>query len=50
MLGLIKDLYHGPYEAKEMIILQELFEMMEKAVDRCRDAGNVVFQITLKYS
>lgn len=50
MLGLIKDLYHGPYEAKEMIILQELFEMMEKAVDRCRDAGNVVFQITFKYS
>lgn len=50
MLGLIKDLYHGPYDAKETMILQELFEMMEKAVDRCRDAGNVVFQIVLKYS
>jgi len=50
MLGLIKDLYHGPYDAKETMILQELFEMMEKAVDRCRDAGAVVFQIVLKYS
>ncbi|GAB1490136.1 DUF47 family protein [Opitutaceae bacterium] len=50
MLGLIKDLYNGPYDAKETMILQELFEMMEKAVDRCRDAGNVVFQIVLKYS
>jgi len=50
MLTLIKDLYHGPYDAKETMILQELFEMMEKAVDRCRDAGNVVFQIVLKYS
>jgi len=50
MLGLLKDLYHGPYDAKETMILQELFEMTEKAVDRCRDAGNVVFQIVLKYS
>lgn len=50
MLGLIKDLYVGPYDAKETMILQELFEMFEKAVDRCRDAGNVVFQIVLKYS
>lgn len=50
MLGLIKDLYQGTYDAKETIILQDLFEMMEKAIDRCRDAGNVVFQIVLKYS
>jgi uncharacterized protein Yka (UPF0111/DUF47 family) len=50
MLGLLKDLYHGPYDAKETMILQELFEMMEKSIDRCRDAGNVVFQIVLKYS
>ncbi len=50
MLGLIKALYAGPYDAKETLILQELFEMFEKSVDRCRDAGNVVFQIVLKYS
>ena len=50
MLGLLKDMYQGPYDAKETMILQELFEMAEKAVDRCRDAGNVVFQIVLKYS
>jgi len=50
MLGLIKDLYQGSYDAKETVILQDLFEMVEKAVDRCRDAGNVVFQIMLKYS
>ncbi len=50
MLGLLKELYSGPYDAKETMILQEKFEMLEKAVDRCRDAGNVVFQIVLKYS
>ena len=50
MLNLEKELYHGPYEAKEVIFLLQLFEMVEKSVDRCRDAGNVVFQIVLKYS
>ena len=50
MLGLEKELYEGPYDAKEVIFLLQLFEMVEKSVDRCRDAGNVVFQIMLKYS
>ena len=51
MFALLKDLYRDPaYNAKETFILQETFEMVEKAVDRCRDAGNVVFQIVLKYS
>lgn len=50
MLGLLKDLYHGPYEAKELIILQELYEMVEQAVDRCRNAGNIIVQIVLKHA
>jgi len=50
MLHVFKDLYHGPYDAKEFVVLRELYEMMEKVIDRCRDAGNVVFQIVLKYS
>jgi uncharacterized protein len=50
MLGLLKDLYTGPYDAKELVILQELYEMVEQAVDRCRNAGNIVVQIVLKHS
>lgn len=50
MLERIKDLYQGPYDAKETVILKDLYEMLERAIDRCRDAGNVVFQIMLKYS
>ena len=50
MLQLLKDLYHGPYDAKELVILQELYEMIEQAVDRCRNAGNIVVQIVLKHS
>jgi uncharacterized protein Yka (UPF0111/DUF47 family) len=50
MLGFMSDLYHGPYDAKEFVVLRELSEMLERVVDRCRDVGNVVFQIVLKYS
>lgn len=50
MLSLLKDLYQGPYDAKELMILHELYEMVEQAVDRCRNAGNIVVQIVLKHS
>lgn len=50
MLSLLKDLYQGPFDAKELVILQELYEMAEQAVDRCRNAGSIVMQIVLKHS
>ncbi len=50
MLALVKDLYNGPYDAKEVVILMELYDLVETAVDRARDAGQVVFMIMLKYS
>ena len=31
-------------------MLKDLYELMEKVYDRCRDAGNVVSTIVLKYS
>jgi uncharacterized protein Yka (UPF0111/DUF47 family) len=49
-LALVKDLYNGPSDAKEVLILKELYDLVEAAVDRARDAGQVVFQIMLKYS
>ena len=48
MLSLLKDLYHSPCDAKELMILQEDFEMIEQAVDRCRNAGNIVLRVALK--
>lgn len=50
MLELIKDLYSGKHEIQKVIIVTDLYETIERAVDRCRDAGNVVFNIVLKYS
>ena len=50
MLEQLRGLYKGPCDAKEFVILQKLFEMVEQAVDRCRNAGNIVVQVSLKHS
>jgi uncharacterized protein len=50
MLELLRDLYSGRYDPLVAIMLRDLYELMEKVVDRCRDAGNVVSHIVLKYS
>jgi hypothetical protein len=49
-LELLRDLYQGNYDAKHLVFLRDLYELLEKVIDRCRDAGNVVLQIVLKYS
>ena len=36
--------------ARVMIATRDLLELLEKVIDRHRDAGNVVFQIVLKNS
>ena len=50
MMSLYKDLFSGKHEPLQVIVLKDLYEMLEKVIDRCRDAGNVIFQIVLKYS
>jgi uncharacterized protein len=50
MLTLVKDLYSGRHDALKVIIILDLYEILEKIIDRCRDAGNVIFQVVLKYS
>ena len=50
MMELLKDLYSGKYEALRAIVIRDLYELIEKVVDRCRDVGNVVMQIVLKNS
>ena len=49
-LELLKDLYVGNYDAKEIIFLRDLYNLLEKVIDRCRDAGNIILQVVLKYS
>ncbi len=47
---MLRELYHGERDAKDLILLKDAFELIERAVDRCRDAGNTVFHIVLKSS
>lgn len=50
ILALVRDLYSGRHEPLKVIIMLDLHETLEKVIDRCRDAGHVIFQIVLKYS
>ena len=50
MIELLKDLYNGKHEPPKALIVHDLYELLEKVIDRCRDAGNVVSQIVLKNS
>ena len=51
MLILLKDeVYSRKHDAVKVMILRDLYELLEKMVDRCRDAGNVILHIALKNS
>ena len=50
ILELHRDIYSGTLDPGEMFLLKEFFEIMEKAIDRCREAGVVAYEIVLKNS
>ena len=50
ILELHRDIYSGRLEPGEMFLLKEFFEILEKAIDRCREAGVTAYQIVLKNS
>lgn len=50
MMALVKELYSGTHDPLRVIVVLDLYETLEKIIDRCRDAGNIIFQIVLKYS
>lgn len=50
MLEELRDLYSGKHDALTAMALKDLYELLEKVFDRCRDAGNVVSHVVLKHS
>jgi uncharacterized protein len=50
MIQLLKELYGGKFPPITVTILKDLYELLEKVVDRCRDVGNVVANVVLKHS
>jgi Phosphate/sulphate permeases len=43
-------IFSKDHSAKQIIFLHDLYGLLEKVIDRCRDAGNIIVQVALKYS
>jgi uncharacterized protein Yka (UPF0111/DUF47 family) len=50
ILELYKELFSDTSDVSRLLLRKDLFELLEKAIDRCRDAGNVIYSIVLKNS
>jgi uncharacterized protein Yka (UPF0111/DUF47 family) len=50
MLDLLHDIYNGKFEPVQAIMARDLYDLLERAIDRCRDCGNAVSHIVLKNS
>lgn len=46
----IERLFATEQDAKEVIKLREIYQVMELATDKCEDAGNVIESILIKYA
>ena len=50
ILEMYRDLYSGKYAGMQVLLIKDFFELLEKAIDRCREAGAVAYHIVLKNS
>lgn len=50
ILAMLQDLYRTDTNPVTIMLCKDLLELLEKAIDRCRNAGNIIFQIVLKHS
>jgi len=47
---LLSELFSGKHDPITVIARKDLYELLEKIIDRCRDVGNVISNIALKNS
>ena len=50
ILEMYRDLYAGKYDGLQALLIKDFFELLEKAIDRCREAGMIAYHIVLKNS
>lgn len=48
LLDAWRELYLGAADPMRAVMAKDLFEIIEAAIDRCRDAGNLVYAVVLK--
>jgi uncharacterized protein Yka (UPF0111/DUF47 family) len=46
----LRGLFSGQHDAITVVARKDLYELLEKIIDRCRDVGNVIANIALKNS
>jgi uncharacterized protein Yka (UPF0111/DUF47 family) len=49
-LDLLRDLYRSNQSPVQIMVIRDLYDLLEKVTDRCRDAGNLVMHICHKNS
>ena len=47
---LLKNLFKGDRDVRDLILRKDVYDMLEKVLDRYRDASAVALQIVLKHS
>lgn len=50
LLSAYRTLYVEGGDVMRAMLAKDLFELIEKAIDKCRDVGNIVYSIVLKNS
>jgi uncharacterized protein Yka (UPF0111/DUF47 family) len=50
VLGYLKEIYSGSVDPIKAMAMRDLYDLLEKVIDRCRDTCNIVSQIVLKNS
>jgi len=50
VLGNLREIYAGQMDPFKAMATRDLFDLLEKVIDRCRDSGNIVSHIVLKNS
>jgi uncharacterized protein Yka (UPF0111/DUF47 family) len=50
IMDLLRNLFNSTHDPIKVIVLKDLYELLEKVIDRCRDVGNIISHIVLKNS
>lgn len=50
VLSLLAGVYSGKYDPIQAMMVRDLHDLLEKVIDRCRDAANAVTHIVMKNS
>jgi uncharacterized protein len=48
ILELLREVYGGKFQPLQAMMVRDLYDLLERAIDRCRDCGNSISHIVLK--